>query len=982
AGTGGNGSHSATDATRHPPVITGPSKPSTPKKSTKKRRFSYSKAGMAPGQGEEPHPPTTRLWAEDLRRETGGAEGHTGGLCSRSIRNSSSGVLVDRVPKCCSAHVQAPASAKAAGHSQSASKGPLPAATAVEDLVTTMTEECLSQPPSPSTKPPSPITTTAAATRAAHYRGQDHPKGPLHDHDPTPERRLVQREHEAEAEPFRPRVCKMLEKHSAVRVDWRIPEPIKAGGEMLRGFLIITAKDTQDSEIKVNAVAKKHGNDSKSRSKKDQKRRDKLVWVEHIEVDLTGIEEVTTGAGLLSRTRTSRHCFLHKTKVLQILDMKCTHDHPSPSSSASITSGRSESVLAVTTATPAAVGTAFRKETASKGELPSVCQPGCIVPGTQQGITFQMRVPEKVGGPFKTAHASISYQLTAHIHIRIGKEAFILQHPVSVSLFELVQIRSATKITSANEHLASSKRSGVRFVIPKANSVLGTAAIRPYSLWGLGPATSSQSHGSNGHSKGSSNHHHYSQSGGIRRNGSYQQRQGSPLKTSPTSCVLSGSTDLTRSHTHTPTSALSTLPYRDTNNSLSIEAEHGTTTAKARPSRGSNGELLSAHDQYRLQQQQQQRLEGARPHHARHVSRREHSDGLDEVGFGAHIDKSVAAAGDNVSLDMFVLKSDLMKVVDIKVSLVETLQIFSLLDEDDIENTWTLHAAQYNDMPRRKLLETHVVKIAKDYVPAHSEESHANDNHLKGYYEDYEDSRTTKTLSMYKLGMHIPETALTILDRELIKVEYVFVIKFFFKGRMGAFLELPIEIVSQYNHNRISTISGAISCVSNSVQIALPPVPILIKRSDSTSSSETSTDITILGTAHLDPQRSSTDSLMSPSGPTAKFPRRSEMEETYLASVHPKMSRNCSDRHPEDNEAISGDASHVEKDMLASEGSSPENLNSHSNSSTGGKRASVNLRLNPSSARTNRHNSDSSIASPSGSHSSATVIEEEEEKEE
>lgn len=78
----------------------------------------------------------------------------------------------------------------------------------------------------------------------------------------------------------------------------------------------------------------------------------------------------------------------------------------------------------------------------------------------------------------------------------------------------------------------------------------------------------------------------------------------------------------------------------------------------------------------------------------------------------------------------------------------------------------------------------------------------------------------------------------------------MFVIKFFFKGRMGAFLELPIEIVSQYNHNRISTISGAISCVSNSVQIALPPVPILIKRNDSVTTSSTTT--TSAAVAELD----------------------------------------------------------------------------------------------------------------------------------
>jgi len=64
----------------------------------------------------------------------------------------------------------------------------------------------------------------------------------------------------------------------------------------------------------------------------------------------------------------------------------------------------------------------------------------------------------------------------------------------------------------------------------------------------------------------------------------------------------------------------------------------------------------------------------------------------------------------------------------------------------------------------------------------------------------------------------------------------MFVIKSFFKGRVGAFLERPIEIVWQYNHNRISTLSGAISCVSNSVQIALPPLPVLIEQRDGSSS--------------------------------------------------------------------------------------------------------------------------------------------------
>ncbi|KAF9284119.1 hypothetical protein BGZ68_004901 [Mortierella alpina] len=364
-----------------------------------------------------------------------------------------------------------------------------------------------------------------------------------------------------------------------------------------------------------------------------------------------------------------------------------------------------------------------------------------------------MRVPEKVGGTFKNGHASLSYQLTANVHIRRGKELFVLQHHIPLSLFELVQIRSATKIASPHDlhphpaggsssstpsttsslsstsscSSASSegkRTSGVRFVIPKSNSVLGTA----------------KSHGAN----------------------------------------------------------------------IKVVFSNDSTAASA-PERGS------------------------RPLLGDDRSPKCPLSGRDVVC-------------DNVTLDMFVVKSDIMKVVDIKVSLVETTQIYSLLD-----NEHDGHGASYpvstrtaaekagQDTPRRRLIETHVNKIARDYVPAQAEENHANDNHLKGYYEDYEDFRTARSLTMYKLCMRIPESALTIPDRELLNVEYMFVIKFFFKDRIGAFLELPIEIVSQYNHNRISTISGAISCVSNSVQIALPPVPILVKRSESYNSDLSST---------------------------------------------------------------------------------------------------------------------------------------------
>jgi hypothetical protein len=224
-----------------------------------------------------------------------------------------------------------------------------------------------------------------------------------------------------------------------------------------------------------------------------------------------------------------------------------------------------------------------------------------------------------------------------------------------------------------------------------------------------------------------------------------------------------------------------------------LSSNAGTTTS-LKKTRFDSDEMLSAEDQYRsrqlkqqqlqqqrqeleLQQQQQQSI-GSRP---KLGGRKDSTDGLDEVGFGANIDKSVAAAGENVTMDMFVVKSDVMKVVDIKVSLVETIQIFSLLDREgacaivspiagrahvfDNNNHQHQHsggaAGAGAGSSKRKLVETHMVKIAKAYVPAQAEENHANDNHLKGYYEDYEDARTTKSLSMYKLGMRIPVSPFT-----------------------------------------------------------------------------------------------------------------------------------------------------------------------------------------------------------------------------
>ncbi|KAG0081332.1 hypothetical protein BGZ93_007408 [Podila epicladia] len=611
-----------------------------------------------------------------------------------------------------------------------------------------------------------------------------------------------------------PRVCKMVEKHSAVKLEWKVPETIKAAGEFLRGVLVVSTKELPDTEM--NKVATRSmtldqhlQQDQRGDIQREDKhmkknlKYDRLIRIEHVEIDLTGVEEVITSSGILSRARTDHHCFLHKTKVLPIEDFKWIQDATPPSGPISSTTSAASTVHSISSSSTAPIRSYIsasstatsshsqrrncataRSPTSPSSAVPDSFQPGCVVPGTRQGITFQIRVPEKVGGVFKSAHASICYQLTANVHIRIGRESFVLQQPMPVSLFELVQIRAATKIASPHDLSPtknpsnSTKRSSVRFVIPRANSVLGTAAVRPYSLWGLGPATSSIS-----------SNYQYSNSHGYRKyHGHNNNNQRQHYNTAPS--VLDA--------TYAPVPA----------ESDQLQFGTGDTTSTVKRTRFQDEEIVCQEDHM------------TRP---KHSTRQASLDGsIDEVGFGAHIDKSVAAAGDNVTLDMFVVKSDFMRVVDIKVSLVETINVYSLLDAYDSKG-----------YPVRKLVETHVVKIAKDYVPAQAEENHANDNHLKGYYEDYEDFRTTKSLSMYKLGMHIPETALTILDRELLKVDYMFVIKFFFKGRVGAFLELPIEIISQYNHNRISTISGAISCVTNSVQIALPPVPILIKRTES-----------------------------------------------------------------------------------------------------------------------------------------------------
>ncbi|KAF9111045.1 hypothetical protein BGX27_005480 [Mortierella sp. AM989] len=861
------------------------------KKQKKNRRFSYSKVGAVPSPAsqeqkalhgsQEPHQIQSHhqqlnAQGKDSRAVTGSSS--TNNEIHVKMNNGSWGLLIDPTLKCCNVRSPPPSlkvSTTCAG-SLSRGEGPWENPQGAKKEVnkkgsspSSATMTCASplvQVTTPSSDSSSSekiksrndnfVERSSSVTSTVTLNSRS-----SHRHEPST---VIHNQEEL----GRPRVCKMLLKHPAVKLTWRVPEPIKAGGETLRGVLIISAKELSESEMKAS-ISKK--------SKK--KNSDCNLWIEHIEIDLTGVEEVTTGVGFLSRHRIDHHCFLHKTQALPVDELKRIHNSSSSSASSSVISPTSltlPSVVATSLAPPSRSTSASSAMTSPVSAVSDFFQPGCIAPGTRQGIPFQMRVPEKVGGTFKSVHASISYQLIANVHVRYGKEAFVLQHPLPLSLFELVQIRAATKIASPHDlnpksqdtsdnALASSNRpasfpsisnamspsspsfpgrqsSGVRFVIPRANSVLGTAAVKPYTLWGLGPATSSQRH-----------HYTYSSSHGY---GRYQhqknnhQRQmtfhSTPSSTSVnTASHMSGRSHGRMSRSHSASGSLGSQQFlnSEVNNVIPMMTD---------------SHMLSAEDQYRQQHQQQHSQRGA-SRSSRHNLNRENADGLDEVGFGAHIDKSVAAAGDQVALDMFVVKSDLMKVVDIKVSLVETIQIFSLLDHDGacaLVSPIASRARVFemngegvgSEIPqktsaskcRRRLVDTHVVKIAKDYVPAQSEESHANDNHLKGYYEDYEDFRTAKSLSMYKLNMRIPENALTILDRELLKVEYMFVIKFFFKGRMGAFLEVPIEIVSQYNHNRISTISGAISCVSNSVQIALPPIPILSNRNDNNRSDITS----------------------------------------------------------------------------------------------------------------------------------------------
>ncbi|KAF9974513.1 hypothetical protein BGZ73_002071 [Actinomortierella ambigua] len=596
-----------------------------------------------------------------------------------------------------------------------------------------------------------------------------------------------------------PRVCKVLEKHPLVKIEWRVPETIKAAGETLRGVVIVSVKDVIGS----------HPPAQPSNFLAGTYTINPPAIVEQVALELIGVE-VSQSDHRVSATPS-------------LAANHGTHGSSSPAGAA-----------------------------LCEPAIPEA-SPGVISPGSKQGIQFKMLVPLNVGGPFKCAYGSVSYRLTANMRIRMGKECFILQSTIPVTLFEMVATGETSTITNPHDQNASHANSGVRFVVPKTNSVLGTAVIRPYSLWGFGPSLSSSSSSSSSSAWDSA-------ANGVR----YSHHTSSPLS-APSRQIQTMTRSSSESVSMTGSTSESNSSSGDSSGSERNRWRATTFSdiTGVAPRKKGYGHHHRHHSQY-----VGRGCESASPQPSdsdyeseqryRRMERLKREREVEEVGFGAHIDKSIVAAGESITLDMFVVKSDLLKVVDIKVSLVETISIFTpsrspipdkamvaskgllMTQRGSVSQSEQDRTSSISDgkgvtnsdgrssvVPKR-LLESHVVKIAKDYVPAQSEESIKNDKHMKGYYEDFEDSRTAKSLSTYRITMKIPESALTIKDRELISVKYMFVIKYFFKRRVGAFLEIPVEILSQYNHSRISAISGAMSCISDVVQIALPPIPAAV----------------------------------------------------------------------------------------------------------------------------------------------------------
>jgi hypothetical protein len=83
----------------------------------------------------------------------------------------------------------------------------------------------------------------SAVSEAAEFEVMDGMKSTHQPLSPLTDLSLVHGSVERED---RSRVHKLLAKHPFVKLDWRVPEPIKAGGETLRGVLVISIKELSE----------------------------------------------------------------------------------------------------------------------------------------------------------------------------------------------------------------------------------------------------------------------------------------------------------------------------------------------------------------------------------------------------------------------------------------------------------------------------------------------------------------------------------------------------------------------------------------------------------------------------------------------------------------------------------------------------------------------------------------------------------------
>lgn len=215
----------------------------------KKRRFSYSKVGVAASHNSVdasythlPHNtlPVTHITPAD----PSGIRSH-----NNKMNNGSLGLLVDPTPKCCKVRVP-PAGLKISPNQKA------------------------------SHEHNNDIGICAQTEELSHSREHSHQH---HQHQ-------------------YPRVCKMVERHPAVKLEWKVPETIKAAGEFLRGVLVVSAKELPETEMKKVAAKSafldqqqyQRGETQKEdRHMKKKLKYDRLIRVEHVEIDLTGIERKT-----------------------------------------------------------------------------------------------------------------------------------------------------------------------------------------------------------------------------------------------------------------------------------------------------------------------------------------------------------------------------------------------------------------------------------------------------------------------------------------------------------------------------------------------------------------------------------------------------------------------------------------------------------------------------------------------------------------